>query len=71
MKTLRLISIFIIATFVFQGCRATTDKLLDKSDSMMINSMKNKIGESYSGYTQSAMGKISFGNPHITNVTSW
>ena len=70
MRKYRLLPILFITILIFQGCGATADKLMDKSDSMMLNNISKKIGTSYSEYTSGAVGKLSFGKARATTDLS-
>ncbi len=70
MNNYRLLPVLFIVTLIFQGCGATADKLLDKSDSMMLNNIAKKIGTSYNEYTSGAVGKLSFGESRVTTNLS-
>ena len=70
MRKYRLLPILFITILIFQGCGATADKLMDKSDSMMLNNISKKIGTSYSKYTSGAVGKLSYGKAQVTKNLS-
>ena len=66
MKKHHIFFLLLFTVIIFQGCAATADKLMDKSDSMMLNSVSKKIGTSYSDYTSGLLGKASFGKARVT-----
>ena len=70
MEKLRIFFFLMITAIVFQGCGATANKLMDKSDSMMLNSVSKKIGTSYNEYTSGLLGKASFGKARLTTDLS-